>query len=145
MFIATYTRRTILDKLSYSTIIGVKKSNDHYEAIYPRASIAMVVICSKYRLIYSSINRDWPMVVQMHKMIHQICSLAWRLKLFKQHAHATFCDLIDRTSFCFWKTNGFVVTKLSDFKKFFHWTFSCYYVTWNLVAWSWMFWTWFVP
>ena len=45
--------KSIIEKLSYSTTIGVKKSNDYYEAIYPHASIVTVVTCSIYCSIYS--------------------------------------------------------------------------------------------
>ena len=134
----------IPDKLSYSTTICVKKSNDHYEAIYPRASshggfsmfnnISDMIKSTRWG---SSLNHSLATTGSTN-VLNDSPAISTRVKTDfvppTRPACTTHCLRIDHIRFCFWNINGLTATKLSDcvlggFLKSFHVIMLC--ETWS--------------
>ena len=125
----------IPDKLSYSTTICVKLSNDHYEAIYPhiatRDGPGMFITSEmiKSSETEGSILNHFLVASRSTNALNDSADISARVKT----------DLVSPTEpVC--TTHGYKTVRLCIRRLFG--IISCYYVMWNVVRWFWLFWTW---
>ena len=134
----------IPDKLSYSTTICVKLSNDHYEAIYTHISTrdgpGMLITSEiiKSSETEGSILNPSLVVSNSINVLNDSADISARVNTDlvspTEPTCNTHCDCVDHIRFCFWNINGLTATKLSEcvlggFLKSFHVIMLC--ETWS--------------